>query len=147
MLKLSSLSALFIHVSHQAGFDTRSFYSGVMEGSWCMSQDLCTAGHCSSYVHSVQCELILVIVKTPGMKPGDLAGHRFTRSEGLMQCKSILVLIATRYKCQVAHSWSHTLNLTLPLWSMLWCNENMLWCNKSSSWCNKATLCCNESMY
>ena len=36
---------------------------------------------------------ILDIVKTQGMKPGDFADHRFTRSGDLVQCESILVMV------------------------------------------------------
>ena len=33
---------------------------------------------------------MLVIVKSSATKPGDFAGHKFTRPEGLVQCESIL---------------------------------------------------------
>ena len=36
---------------------------------------------------------MLCIVKSLGTRPGDLAGHRFTRPEGLVQCESILAIV------------------------------------------------------
>ena len=35
---------------------------------------------------------MLVIVKSPGKKLGDLADYRFIRPEGLVQCESMLVI-------------------------------------------------------
>ena len=36
---------------------------------------------------------MLAFAKSPGMKPGDLAGHRFTRPESLVQCESMLIIV------------------------------------------------------
>ena len=35
---------------------------------------------------------ILAFSNSPGTEPGDLAGHRFTSPEGLVQCESLLVI-------------------------------------------------------
>ena len=35
---------------------------------------------------------MLAFAKSPGTKPGDLAGHRFIRSEGLEQCESMFII-------------------------------------------------------
>ena len=35
---------------------------------------------------------ILTFAKSPDTKPGNLAGHRFTRPEGLVQWESMLVI-------------------------------------------------------
>ena len=35
---------------------------------------------------------MLAFAKSPGIMLGDLAGHRFTEPEGLVQCESMLVI-------------------------------------------------------
>ena len=54
---------------------------------------------------------ILVIVKSPGSKPGDLARHRRIRPEFLAQCESLLAIVATRHECKAA-SWTQ-----FPVWT------------------------------
>ena len=86
---------IFIRASYQAGFDTRSFlWWGFREKGGHTRVDSRTLWVIGSLGASQPLQNL------PALMPGDLADHRFSRLEGLLQCESMLVIPPNWYKCQ-----------------------------------------------
>ena len=88
---INTVGFIFICASHQAGFNIRSSYSEVIED-----------GEVTHEPKLVRCRSMLVIgslgamwtiAKSPGKKSGDLADHRFTGPESLVQCEPMLAFV------------------------------------------------------
>ena len=76
---------------HQAGFDTNSFYSGNLgEGKFGHELKLMPCWTMLVIGSLGAMWIMLVFAKSPDIKPGDLAGHRFTRLRGPVLCESMI---------------------------------------------------------
>ena len=81
------MKLIFIYVSHQEGFDSRSFF---IEGIWGTAHT--SLMPCAGAPRITRCNVV-AFAMSPSTKTGDLAGHRLTRPWGLMQCESISFIV------------------------------------------------------